>query len=116
MFVFIYEGVGTRVKKESKIMKTRELGQLSYFLIGIGLVAVGGLISVLARKETRDLLRKRGRQSLDYLNRHRRTCAKLSRTRKKGERPTGPHRDSVKTDADAERQAYQEEKRDMPSG
>ena len=50
-------------------MTTNGESKFSYLLIGLALGAIGGLISaVLARKETRELLRERGRTSLDYLN------------------------------------------------
>ena len=50
-------------------MKTNGETKFSYFLVGLGLGAVGGLMSaLLARKETRDLLRERSAKSLEYLN------------------------------------------------
>ena len=96
-------------------MKTREPGKFSYLLFGIGF---GALISaLLARKEARDVLRERGRKSLDYLNQQ---AAKLRQAAdeiaKRAKDFVGPQRDSVKTDTDAEKQAYQEEKRDMLGG
>ena len=97
-------------------MKTTEPGKFSYLLLGIGLgVAVGSVL--LARKETRDLLRERSRKSLDYLNQK---AAKLREAAdeiaKRGKEFVGPHRDSVKTDTEAETQAYQEEKRETLGG
>lgn len=97
------------------MMKTTEPGKLSYLLLGIGL---GALCSVLlARKESRDLLRERSRKSLDYLNQQ---AAKLREAAdeiaKRGKEFIGPHRDSVKTDTEAEKQAYQEEKRETLGG
>ena len=99
-------------------MQTRESGNLSYLLFGIGLGAVGGLISVLlARKETRNVLRERSRKSLDYFNQQ---AAKLREAAdeiaKRGKEFIGPHRDSIKTDTEAEKQAYQEEERDVLGG
>jgi len=99
-------------------MKKREPAKLSYLLFGIGLAAIGGLISaLLARKETRDLLRERSRKSLDYLNQQ---AAKLRESAdeiaKRAKDFVGPHRDSVKTDTAAERQAYHEEKRETLGG
>ena len=112
------KGAGTEMKKDNEIMKTREPGKFSYFLIGIGVAAIGGLLSaLLARKETRDVFRERSRKSLDYLNQK---AAKLREAAeiiaKKGKEFVGPHRDSVKTDTEAEKQAYQEEKRDILGG
>ncbi|HME60616.1 MAG TPA: hypothetical protein VKH62_05155 [Candidatus Binatia bacterium] len=50
-------------------MKTNGETKFSYFLVGLGLGAIGGLISgLLARKDTRDLLRERSARSLEYLN------------------------------------------------
>jgi len=50
-------------------MKTNGEIKFSYFLVGLGLGAIGGLMSaLLARKETRDLLRERSAKSLEYLN------------------------------------------------
>lgn len=99
-------------------MKTREPGKFSYLLIGIGLAAIGGLISaLLARKETRDLLRKRGRQSFDYFDQQ---AAKLREAAdeiaKRAKDFVGPPRDSAKTDKEGEKQAYQEDMRDILGG
>lgn len=97
------------------MMKTTEPGKLSYLLLGIGLGALGSVL--LARKESRDLLRERSRKSLDYLNQQ---AAKLREAAdeiaKRGKEFIGPHRDSVKTDTEAEKQAYQEEKRETLGG
>ena len=50
-------------------MKTNGQTQLSYFLVGLGLGAIGGFMAaLLANKETRDVLRERGAKSLEYLN------------------------------------------------
>jgi gas vesicle protein len=50
-------------------MKTNGETKFPYFLVGLGLGAIGGLISaLLARKETRDVLRERSAKSLEYLN------------------------------------------------
>ena len=99
-------------------MQTRESGNLSYFLFGIALGAAGGLISVLlARKETRNVLRERSRKSFDYFNQQatklREAADEIAR---RGKEFIGPHRDTVKTDTAAEKQAYQEEKRDVLGG
>ncbi|HYA29667.1 MAG TPA: YtxH domain-containing protein [Acidobacteriota bacterium] len=43
--------------------------KLPYFLVGLTLGAIGGAMSaLLARKETRDVLRERSAQSLECLN------------------------------------------------
>ena len=50
-------------------MKTNGETKFPYFLVGLGLGAIGGLISaLLARKETCDVLRERSAKSLEYLN------------------------------------------------
>ena len=50
-------------------MTTNGESKLSYLLIGLGLGAIGGLMAaLLARKETRELLRSRSSRTLDYLN------------------------------------------------
>jgi gas vesicle protein len=51
-------------------MTTNGESKFSSLLIGLGLGAVGGLVAtILARKETREVLRERSAKSLDYLNR-----------------------------------------------
>lgn len=99
-------------------MQTREPGKLFYLLVGFGLGTIGGLMSaLLAQKETRDTLRDRSKKSLDYFNQQ---AAKLRETAdelaKKGKEFIASHRDSVKSDTEAEKQAYQEEKRDILGG
>jgi len=99
-------------------MTTNGESKFSYLLIGLGLGAIGGLISAaLARKETRELLRERGRSSLDYLNEQ---AGKLRESAdeivKKGKEFIGPPRDSVKTDTESQKQAYQEERRETLGG
>ena len=50
-------------------MKTNGESKFSFLLIGLGLGAIGGLMAaLLARKETRELVRERGTEALDYLN------------------------------------------------
>ena len=99
-------------------MTTNGECKFSFLLIGLGLGAIGGLISaLLARKETRELLRERSNKSLDYLNQQ---AGKLRESAdlivKKGKEFIGPHCDSVKTDTQAEKQAYQEERRENLGG
>jgi gas vesicle protein len=56
-------------RKESETMKTNVETKFSYFLVGLGLGAMGGLMAaLLARQETRELLRERSAKSLKYLN------------------------------------------------
>jgi gas vesicle protein len=106
------------MQKEEKLVTTNGESKFSYLLIGLALGAIGGLISaVLARKETRELLRERGRNSLDYLNQR---AGKLRESAdeivKKGKEFIGPHCDSVNSVTEAQEQAYQEEKRENLGG
>jgi gas vesicle protein len=99
-------------------MTTNGESKFAYLLIGLGLGAIGGLMSVLlTRKETRELLRERSGKSLDYLNQQ---AGKLRETAdvlvKKGKEFIGPPRDSVKTDTESQKQAYQEERRETLGG
>jgi len=99
-------------------MRTNGESKFSFLLIGLGLGAIGGPMSApLRRKETRELLRGRSNKGLDYLNQQ---TGKLREspevTVKKGKEFIGPHCDSVKTDTEAQKQAYQEEKREQLGG
>ena len=99
-------------------MTTNDESKFSYLLVGLGLGAIGGLMAaLLARKETRELLRERSIDGLDYLNQK---AGKLRESAevivKKGKEFIGPHCDSVKTDTEAQKQAYQEEKRENLGG
>jgi gas vesicle protein len=99
-------------------MTTNDESKFSYLLVGLGLGAIGGLMAaLLARKETRELLRERSINGLDYLNQQ---AGKLRESAevivKKGKEFIGPHCDSVKTDTEAQKQAYQEEKRENLGG
>jgi gas vesicle protein len=99
-------------------MTTNGESKFSYLLIGLGLGAIGGLMSaLLARKETREVLRERSGKSLDYLNQQ---AGKLRETAdvlvQKGKEFIGPPRDSVKTDTESQKQAYQEERRETLGG
>ena len=99
-------------------MRTNGESKFSFLLIGLGLGAIGGLMAaLLARKETRELLRERSRNSLDYLNQQ---AGKLRESAdvivKKGKEFIGPPCDSVKTDTEAEKQAYKEERREDGGG
>jgi gas vesicle protein len=50
-------------------MRTNGESKFSFLLIGLGLGAISGLIAaLLARKETRDLLRERSTDAFDYLS------------------------------------------------
>ena len=99
-------------------MTTNGESKFSYLLIGLGLGAIGGLMSaLLGRKETRELLRERSNKGLDYLNQQ---AGKLRESAdvivKKGKEFIGPPCDSVKTDTEALKQAYKEERREDGGG
>jgi len=50
-------------------MRTNGESRFSLLLIGLGLGAIGALVAaLLARKETRELLRERSTEALDYLS------------------------------------------------
>jgi gas vesicle protein len=50
-------------------MRTNSESKFSFLLIGLGLGAISGLMAaLLARKETRDLLRERSTDAFDYLS------------------------------------------------
>jgi gas vesicle protein len=50
-------------------MRTNGESKFSFLLIGLGLGAISGLMAaLLARKETRDLLRERSTDAFDYLS------------------------------------------------
>jgi gas vesicle protein len=96
-------------------MTTNGESKFSYLLIGLGLGAVGGLMAaLLVRKETREIIRERSRESLDYLNQQAR---KLRETAdvivQQGKKLIASKRsDSVADSTEAEKQTYQEDRRE----
>lgn len=93
--------------------------KLSYLLVGLSLGTLGGLLAaILARKETREVLRERGGKSLDYLNqqagRLRETADVIVQQGKKVMACKGS--DSPEHSTTAEKQAYQEERRENLGG
>lgn len=95
-------------------------GELKFpsFIIGVALGAVAGMLLAPRRgEETRKYLRERSTKGLDTLNQQ---AGKLLETAdgivKKGKEFIGPHRDSVKTDTEAEKHAYQEDSRGNSGG
>jgi len=94
-------------------METNGESKFSYLLIGLGLGAIGGLMfALLARKETRDLLRERSSKSLDYLNQQ---GKKLRETTEgiveKGKELMSHRCCSVEAATEAPEKAHQEERR-----
>ena len=100
-------------------MTTNGESKLSYLLIGLGLGAVGGLMAaILARKETREVLRERSGKSLDYLNQQvgklRETADVIVQQGKKLIACEGAN--SVDRSTEAEKQIYREDRRENLGG
>jgi gas vesicle protein len=100
-------------------MTTNGESKVSYLLIGLALGAVGGLmVALLVRKETREIIRERSRKSLDYLNQQ---AGKLRETAdvivQQGKKLIASKRsDSVNDSTEAEKQTYQEDRREKLGG
>ena len=99
-------------------MPTNCESKFSYLFIGLGLGAIGALMfALVARKETRELLRERSSKTLDYLNQH---AGKLRESAEavveKGRKFMGHQCDAVDTHTEAEEQAYHEERRETLGG
>ena len=99
-------------------MRTNGEFKFSYLLIGLGLGAIAGLLfASRSGEETRKYLRRRSNKSLDYLNQQARKLRENAEgIVKKGKEFIGPRCDSVKTDTEAEKQAYEEERRENLGG
>ena len=100
-------------------MTTNGGSKFSHLLIGVGLGAIGGLIAaIFGRKETREALREGSGKSLDYLNQQagklRETADVIVQQGKKLIACNGS--DSVDHSTEAEKQAYQEERRETLGG
>ena len=83
----------------------------------IGAIA-GLLLALRSGENTRKYFPERSNKGLDYLNRQARKLRESTQgLMKKGKRFMGcQNRDSVKTDTEAEEQAYQEERREHLGG
>jgi hypothetical protein len=91
--------------------------QRSYVVVAVGL-AVGGLIAMLlARKRVRNLLRGRAMRGVEFVkepaSRLRATAEEIA---KRAREFVGPLLQPVKTDAEAEKQAYEKERREILGG
>lgn len=100
-------------------MTTNGESKVSYLLIGLGLGAVGGLMAaLLVRKETREIIRDRSRKSLDYLNEQagklRETADVMVQQAKK--LMACKRSDSLAESTEAEKQTYQEDRRENLGG
>jgi gas vesicle protein len=106
------------MRKESETMKTNSEFKFIYFLVGIALGAIAALLLAPSPgEETWKYLGERSNQGLDYLNQQ---AGKLRQTAegvvRKGREIVGSHRDKVDTATEAEKQAYQEERRETLGG
>jgi gas vesicle protein len=102
------------MRRESEAMTTNGESKFRYLLVGLGLGAIGGLMAaLLARKETRELLRERSSKSLDYLNQQgkkfRETTEEIV---EKGKALAGYGCCSVNATTEDEKHAYQKEGRE----
>ena len=99
-------------------MTTDGEAKFSYLVLGLALGAVGLVAAMLSRKETRAVIRERSGQSLDYLNQQagklRETADLLVQQAKTLIDCKGSDRVVVSTPA--EKQAYQEDKRENQGG
>ena len=100
-------------------MTTNSESKVSYLLVGLGLGAVGGLMAaLLVRKETREIIRDRSRKSLDYLNEQagklRETADVMVQQAKK--LMACKRSDSLAESTEAEKQTYQEDRRENLGG
>jgi hypothetical protein len=88
-----------------------------YALLAIGL-AVGGLVAgLLARKRVRDLLRERGMHGVEIVKeRATRLRVAAEDIAKRTREFIGPRSPAVKTDTEAEKKAYEEERREILGG
>ena len=100
-------------------MTTNGESKFSYLLIGLGLGAIGGLMAaILAHRESRETLRERSGKSLDYLNHQ---AGKLQENAdviaQQGKNLiAGNSSGLVDRSTTAEKQAYQEGKRENLGG
>ena len=106
------------MKKESETIKTNSEIKFPHFLGGIALGAIAALLLAPSPgEETWKYLRERSNKGLDYLNQQ---ACKLRQSAegvvRKGREIVGSHRDAVDTTTEAEKQAYQEERRETLGG
>jgi ketopantoate reductase len=98
-------------------MRTNSEAKWSYLIVGIGAIA-GLMAAILTRKESREALIERSGRSLDFLNRQaaklRETADVLVQQGKKLLACKGSN--SVVRTTDAEKQAYQEDRRENLGG
>jgi len=95
----------------------RTNGESKFLLIGLGLVAIGGLAALLARKETRESLRESRTKTLDYLNQQGKKLREITEgIVEKGKGLMSLRCCSVDASTEAQEQAYREEQREHLGG
>jgi hypothetical protein len=83
----------------------------------MGLAAGGLIATLLARRKVRDLVRERGKDGIEFMKeRATRLRAAAEEIAKRAREFVGPQPNSIGTDSEAEKQAYQEEKRSNLGG
>jgi hypothetical protein len=99
-------------------MKTDDKSKLSYLLVGLGVGAVTTLLFGLRMGENaRKYLGERGSKGLDALNQQaRKLRERTDRIIRKGKEIVGHPADSVGSSTEAERQDYEEKKRENMGG
>ena len=112
----MHEEKRNNIQDEKRV--TTNGGRFVYVLIGLGLGAIGGLMAaLLVDKQPRELHERSGK-SLDYLKRQAgklRQAAKVILQEGKKLMPCKPS-DSVVHSTEAEKQAYQEDRRENLGG
>jgi gas vesicle protein len=106
------------MRKEGETVRTNGEFKFPDFLVGMAIGAIAGLLlAPRSGEETRKYLRERSNKGLDTLNQQ---AGKLRERAEgmveKGREFVGRHCNSVDTDTEAERQAYQEERRENLGG
>ncbi len=99
-------------------MITKDKFRIPYLLVGVGLGAVAGLLLAPGAVEQMwKYLREQSHRGLDTLNKRagklRESAAAIA---KNGKEFIGPPWDSAKQTQEAERQTFEEEKRENPGG
>jgi len=99
-------------------MRTNGESKFSFLLIGLGLGAIGGLMAaLLARKESRQLLRERSSATVDYLNQQGKKLRETTEGIVEKGKELMTHRCcSVDATSEAEKKAHEEERRETLGG
>jgi gas vesicle protein len=99
-------------------MRTNSASKFSFVLIGLGLGAIGALMAaLLARKKTRELLRERSSEALDYLSQQRNKLRETSEAIvEKGKELLSHRCCSVDATMEEEKQPRQTEQRETLGG